>query len=71
MERPRGWLRELWPYSVIGFVSIPASGCSSSPASSGLRGAGVTAASNNGGIRINVVCIGDRINNSPGVFHYS
>jgi len=70
MERI-GWFRELWLYAVIGFALITASSCNSSPASSGLREAGTTAASNDSGTHIDVMCIGDRINNPPESFHYS
>jgi len=71
MERTKRWFRELWVYPVIGFALITASGCNSSPASSGSREAGATAASNSDGTHIDVMCIGDRINNPPESFHYS
>jgi hypothetical protein len=71
MERTRRWFRDLWVYAVIGFALITASGCNSSPASSGSRDAGATAASNHDGSQIDVMCIGDRINNPPESFHYS
>ena len=71
MQRTRKRFRELWAYSVIGFALITASGCNSSPASSGSRDAGATAASNNDGTHIDVMCIGDRINSPAESFHYS
>ena len=71
MERTRRWFRGLWLYPVIGFALITACACNSSPASSGSREAGATAASNNAGTHIDVMCIGDRINNPPESFHYS
>jgi len=71
MERTRRRFRELWAYSVIGFALITASGCNSSPASSGSRDAGATAASNKDGTHIDVMCIGDRINSPAESFHYS
>jgi len=71
MERTRRWFQELWLYPVIGFALITASACNSSPASSGSREAGARAASDNASTHIDVMCIGDRINNPPGAFHYS
>lgn len=69
MERIRRWFRVLWFYSVIGLALI-ASACRSNPASSGSREAGATSASNDPGTHIDVMCIGDRINNPPESFHY-
>jgi hypothetical protein len=71
MEQTRRWLRGLWLYPVIGLALITACACNSSPASSGSREASATAASNNAGDHIDVMCIGDRINNPPESFHYS
>lgn len=71
MERTRRWFQELWLYPMISFALITASACNSSPASSGSREAGGTAASDTAGTHIDVMCIGDRINNPPGAFHYS
>ncbi len=71
MERTRRWLQQLWLYPVIGFALITASACNSSPASSGSREAGATAASGNADTHIDVMCMGDRLNNPPGAFHYS
>lgn len=71
MERTRRWFRELWVYPWIAFALITASACNSSPVSSGGREAGAAAAVNNAGTHIDVMCVGDRINNPPGSFHYS
>lgn len=71
MKRTKRRFQELWLYAVIGFALITASACNSSPASSGAREAGATAASDNAGTHIDVMCMGDRINNPPGAFHYS
>jgi hypothetical protein len=71
MERTRRWFQELWLYPTIGFALITASACNSSPASSGSREAVGTAASTDTGTHIDVMCIGDRINNPPESFHYS
>lgn len=71
MERTRRWFQELWLYPVIGFALITASACNSGPASSGSQETGTTAASGSAGSHIDVMCIGDRINNPPGAFHYS
>lgn len=71
MERTRRWFRELWLYPVIGIALITASACNSRPASSGSREAGTTGAANDSGTRIDVMCIGDRINNPSESFHYS
>jgi len=60
----------LWLYPVIGFALITASACSSSTASSGSREAGAPV-SKDTGTHIDVMCIGDRINNPPESFHYS
>lgn len=61
----------LWLYPVIGLALIATSACNSSPASSRSREAGAAAASNDTGTHIDVMCIGDRINNPPESFHYS
>ena len=71
MERTREWFQEVWLYPVIGLALITASACNSRPASPGSRAAGTTAASDNSGSHIDVMCMGDRINNPPGPFHYS
>jgi len=71
MERTRRWFRELWVYPWIGFALITVSACNSSPASSSGRKAGAVAASNNADTHIDVMCVGDRINNPPESFHYS
>lgn len=71
MERVRRWFRRVWLYPVIGFELITACACNSSPASSGSRKAGATAASNNDDTHVDVMCIGDRISNSPRAFQYS
>lgn len=71
MRRTKRWFQELWLYPVIGLALITASACNSGPASSGTREAGATAASDSTGTRIDVMCMGDRINNPPGAFHYS
>ncbi len=71
MEPTRRWFREWWLYPVLGFALITASACNSSPASSGAQEAGAKAASDNAGAHIDLMCMGDRINNPPGAFHYS
>ena len=71
MERARQWFQCLWLYPAIGFALFTASACNSSPASSGSRQAGAAAASNNPGTHIDVMCIGNRINNPLEPFHYS
>ena len=71
MERTRQWFQGLWLYPAIGFALFTASACNSSPASSGSRQTGTAAASDNSGTHIDVMCIGDRINNPPEPFHYS
>ncbi len=71
MEQTRRSFQRLWLYSVIGFVLIVASACNSNPASSGSREAGTRAASDNADTHIDVMCMGDRINNPPEAFHYS
>jgi hypothetical protein len=71
MERTRRWFQEFWVYPLISFAVITASSCNSSPASSGAREAGAAAASNNAGTHIDVMCVGERINNPPESFHYS
>jgi hypothetical protein len=70
MERTTSWFQELWVCPVIAFALIT-SACNSSPASSGAREAGAIAASNNAGNNIDVLCVGERINNPPESFHYS
>ena len=71
MQRTRRSFRDLWLYPVIGVALIFASACNSSPASSRTREAGATGASNDTGTHIDVMRIGDRINNPPEAFHYS
>ena len=71
MAGTRQWFRKLWVYPWTGFALIIVSACNSSPASSGGREAGAAAASNNAGTHIDVMCVGDRINNPPESFHYS
>ena len=71
MERTRQWFQGLWLYPAIGFALFTASPCNSSPASSGSRQTGTAAASDKSGTHIDVMCIGDRINNPPEPFHYS
>jgi hypothetical protein len=71
MEQTRRWFREWWLYPVIGFALITASACSSAPSSSRSREAGGAAVSNDTGTHIDVMCIGDRINDPPESFHYS
>ncbi len=71
MERTRVWFRELWFCALILLALIGASACNSTRASSGPRETPATTASNDNGAHIDVMCIGDRINNPPESFHYS
>ncbi len=70
MGRTGRLFQQLWLYPVIAFALIT-SACHTSPAPSGARDVGTTAASENAGAHIDVMCISDRINNPPETFHYS
>ena len=59
----------MWLYPVIGTALITAAACNSTSNSSRSREAAT--ASNDSGTHIDVMCIGDRINNPPEPFHYS
>ena len=55
-----------WICPILGLGLIVTSGCNSSPASKN-----VVDAKDGGGNQVDVLCVGDRINNPPESFHYS
>jgi hypothetical protein len=55
----------------MGLALVTMWACTSGSASKDARGRAVEAGSNNAGAHIDVMCIGDRINNPPEAFRYS
>jgi hypothetical protein len=55
----------------MGLALVTISACNSGSASKNAGGRTVEAGSNNKDARVDVMCIGDRINNPPEAFHYS
>lgn len=66
----RGCWTKLWFYSVMGLTLMVAVACNSGPASKNVEGK-PAAASDNDSSHIDVMCLGERINNPPESFHYS
>jgi hypothetical protein len=70
MRQPTRLSATAWRLSAITLVLITASACHSSPGSKSAERS-VAAASDDSGAHIDVMCMGDRINNPPEAFHYT
>ena len=69
MTRTGCWTK-MWLYSVVSLTLMVAVACNSRSASKNVEGK-TTAASGNDSPHVDVMCIGERINNPPEAFHYS
>ena len=71
MAGKRGYSVRRWSLLYMGLALVTMWACTSGSASKDAGGRAVAAGSNNTDAHIDVMCIGDRINNPPEAFHYS
>lgn len=73
----RGCWTKLWLHSIMGLTLMVAVACNSGPASKNAEGKTAAASdkdsshADNDSSHVDVMCIGDRLNNPPEAFHYS
>ena len=71
MDRNTAWLPKPWLHPLMCLVLISMSGCNSGPALKNVDKAALAAPSDTSGGHIDVMCMGDRINDPSEPFHYS
>ena len=71
MKLTMKWSIQQCVYLATGLILSVLCACNSRPASSAPGSDGVSANSGNSGAHFDVMCMGERINNPPGPFHYS
>lgn len=69
LEKSRFAPPRLFPFVILGLISAVA--CNSQPGLKAADGSATNDSSKSGGGQIDILCIGDRINNPPEPFHYS
>lgn len=71
MQRKKCYSVRRWSSLFMGFAMVTISACNSGSAAKNAGGREVEAGSSNTGAHVDVMCIGDRINNPSEAFHYS
>ena len=71
MHRNTAWLAKPWLHPLMCFVMLSMLECNSGPALKNGEKAALAAPSDSSGSHIDVMCVGDRINDPPEPFHYS